>query len=197
MTVKNIFRLLFFISLYGCTNNTVSRAKIIRQTQFGLYIENGQRQGFQYFDSTKTEYNYRYNTLTITNDTTVPIQLEIGFLKKDLSNISYSKVFLLPRQLTPNKQQFDSSLSDGLKRFLDVDTDKPEHLSKTLKPTEKCVLTFGVLTNIKYPDPTTPYETKLLTYKKTPSSISCKLKINDTLVIPCGHFRYLENNNMR
>lgn len=192
MTVKNIFRLLFFISLCGCTNNTVSHAKIIRQTQFGLYIENGQRQGFQHFDSTKTEYSYRYNTITITNDTTIPIQLEIGFSEKDLSNISYSKVFLLPRQLTPSKQQFDNSISDELKSFLDLDTDKLEHLNKTLKPTEKCVLTFGVLTNTIYPDPTTPYETKLLTYTETPSSISCKLKINDTLVIPCGHFRFLE-----
>lgn len=192
MTVKNMFLLLFSIWLYSCSDNTDSRIKSTKPTQFGLSIENGQRQGFQYYDSTNTEYNYRYNTITITNDTTVPIQLEIGFSEKDLNNIGYSKVFLLPRPLTPNKQQFDNSISDGLKKFLDVGTGKQEHLSKTLKPTEKCVLTFGVLTDIKYPDPTTPYETKLLTHKEIPSAISCKLKINDTLVIPCGHFRYLE-----
>ncbi len=187
-----MFLLIFSIWLYSCSNNTDSRVNITKPTQFGLSIENGQRQGFQYYDSTNTEYNYRYNTITITNDTTVPIQLEIGFSEKDLNKISYSKVFLLPRPLTPNKQQFDNSISDGLKRFLDLDTGKQEHLSKTLKPNEKCVLTFGVLTDIKYPDPTTPYETKLLTHKEIPSAISCKLKINDTLVIPCGHFKYLE-----
>ncbi len=187
-----MFLLLFSIWLYSCSDNTDSRVNRPHPTQFGLSIENGQRQGFQYYDSTNTEYNYRYNTITITNDTTVPIQLKIGFSEKDLNKISYSKVFLLPRPLTPNKQQFDNSISDGLKRFLDVDTGKQEHLSKTLKPNEKCVLTFGVLTDIKYPDPTTPYETKLLTHKEIPSAISCKLKINDTLVIPCGHFRYLE-----
>lgn len=197
MTVRNIFRLLIFISLYGCSVNSDSRVKDSRvsrtgQTQFGLYIENGPRQGFQYFDSAKTEYNYRYNTITITNDTTVPVQLEIGFSEKDLNDISYSKVFLLPRQLTPNQQQFDKSISEELKKFLDLDTDKLEHLNKTLKPTEKCVLTFGVLTDIKYFDPTTPYETKLLTYKEISSTISCILKINDTLVIPCGHFTYIE-----
>jgi hypothetical protein len=191
MTARKIFRLFIFISIYCCSDNSVSQVSRAGQTQFGIYIENGPRQGFQYFDSAKTEYNYRYNTITITNDTTVSIKLEIGFSEKDLKDISYSKVFLLPRQLTPNKQQFDNSISEGLKRFLDLDTDKQEYLNKTLKPNEKCVLTFGVLTDTKYADPTTPYETKLWTSKKNSSAISCRLKINDTLVIPCGHFTYI------
>jgi hypothetical protein len=192
MAIRYIFRLFIFISLYGCFDNSISRLSKKAQTQFGLFIENGPRQGFQYFDATKTEYNYRYNTITLTNDTTVSIQLEIGFFEKDLKEITNSKVFLLPRQLTPNKQHFDSSISDGLKRFLDFDTDKQEYLNKTLKPTQKCVLTFGVLTDIKYDDPTTPFETKLLTSKEISSTISCRLKLNDTLVIPCGHLTYIE-----
>ncbi|MDQ3046602.1 MAG: hypothetical protein M3R27_03570 [Bacteroidota bacterium] len=182
MTVKTYFRLLIFF-LYGCSDNSDRSESKSGHTQFGLYIENGPRQGFQYFDSAKTEYNYRYNTFTITNDTTVSIQLEIGFSEIDVKDIGYSKVFLLQRQLTP---------SEGLKRFLDLDTDKPEHLNKTLKPTEKCVFTFGVFTDTKYSDPTTPYETKLLTSKEISPTISCRLKINDTLVIPCGHFKYIE-----
>lgn len=193
MTVKNIFRLFIFISLYGCSVNSDSHVSKSSQAKLGLEIENGQRQGFQYFDSAKTEYNYRYNTITITNDTTVSIQIEIGFSEHDLNEIAYSKVFLLPRQLTPNKQQFDNSISVGLKRFLDLGTYKPEHLSETLEPNEKCVLTFGVLTKTKYSDPTTPYETKLLTSKEISSTISFKLKINDTLIIPCGHLTYIEN----
>jgi hypothetical protein len=192
MTVKNIFRLLFFISLYGCSNNSDNRVSRIDSTLVGLNIENGPRQGFQYYDLT-TQYNYRYNTITITNDSPAPVQLEIGFSEKDLSEIGNSKVFLLPRHLTPKEQHFDQSISKELKKFLDANTDKLEHLRKTLKPTEICVLTFGVLTDTKYPDPTTPFGTELITSKENSSEIFLKLKINDTLVIPCGHFTYIEN----
>jgi len=41
---------------------------ISSQKKYGLYIANGQRQGMQYFDSTQTEYNYRYYTMMVTND---------------------------------------------------------------------------------------------------------------------------------
>ncbi len=211
MTVKHLYQLVFLVCLYGCsaisaddqahitgqsitdfsTNDQVSKTD---QSKIGLYIENGQRQGFQYLDSSKTEYNYRYYTITITNDTIIPIQLEIGFSKTEmsLSNSSNSKVFLLPRHLTPNEQHFDHSISMELKRFLDFEIGKLEHLNKTLSPNEKCVLTFGVLTDTKYPDPTTPFETKLLTSNENSSVISFKLKINDTSIIPCGQFSYLE-----
>ena len=192
MTIKILFQLIFLICLYGCSNNSDGYAGRKGQKQFGLYIENGPRQGFQYFDSAKTEYNYRYNTITITNDTIIPVQLEIGFsyTEKNIGESNKSKVFLLPRHLTPSEQHFDESMSDELKRFLDYDIDKPEHLNKTLNTTEKCVLTFGVLTNTKYPDPTTPYETKLLISNESSSALSLKLKINDTLIIPCGIASY-------
>lgn len=201
MTVKNLFRLVFLIFLYGCSDNSNHYAnrtgEEIRtgKKQSGLYIENGPRQGMQYVDSIGAEYNYRYNTITIWNDSTVAIQLEIDFseMGMNLKDSIRSKVFLLPRHLTPNEQQFDTGgMSEELKRFLDFEIDNPVHLSKVLNPREKCVLTFGVLTDTKYPDPTTPYETKLLTSHENSSAISLKLKINDTLIIPCGQFSYMQ-----
>ena len=201
MTVKNLFRLVFLIFLYGCSDNSNHYAnrtgEEIRtgEMQSGLYIENGPRQGMQYIDSTGAEYNYRYNTITIWNDSTVAIQLEIDFSKMgmNLKDSIRSKVFLLPRHLTPNEQHFDTGgMSEELKRFLDFEIDNPEHLSKVLNPREKCVLTFGVLTDTKYADPTTPFETKLLTSHENTSATSLKLKINPTLIIPCGQFSYMQ-----
>ena len=204
MTVKHLFRLVFIICLYDCSgtaDNHVNRPneKQFRLNQnhplqFGLNIENGPRQGMQYFSS-GAEYNYRYNTITIWNDSTVAIQLEIGFseMGMNLKDSIKSKIFLLPRHLTPNEQHFDAGgMSEELKRFLDFEINSPVHLSKVLNPKEKCVLTFGVLTDTKYPDPTTPYETKLLTSHENTSAISLKLKINDTLIIPFGQFSYVQ-----
>jgi len=195
MTVTHLFRLLFLVCLYGCSDSSEPRINRPHERQSGLYIENGPRQGMQYFDSSGTEYNYRYNTITIWNDSTVAIQLEIGSpeMKPNLKNSIQSKFFLLPRHLTPTEQHFDTDgISKELKRFLDSEIDNPEHLSKVLNPGEKCVLTFGVLTDMKYTDPTTPYKTALLTSKESASATSLKLKINDTLVMPCGQFSYIQ-----
>ncbi|MGL4599297.1 MAG: hypothetical protein ACRCYO_17375, partial [Bacteroidia bacterium] len=146
------------------------------------------------FDSTKTEYNYRYCTITITNDSIIPVRLEISLPEtaEILIDSCKSKVFLLPRHLTPEEQHFDQNMSKELKRFLDEEINAPVHLTKILKPTEKCILTFGVLTDIRYPDPTTSFGTRLLTSSENSSVISIKLKINDTLIIPCGQFLYAE-----
>ena len=189
MTFKHLFRLVFLIFLYGFSGNADSHVNRTYEKLSGLYIENGPRQGMQYVDSNGAEYNYRYNTITIWNDSTVAIQLEIGFseMGRNLIDSIKSKIFLLPRHLTPNEQHFDTGgISEELKKFLDFEIDNPVHLSKVLNPGEKCVLTFGVLTDTKYPDPTTPYETELLTSREKTSAISLRLKINETLIIPCG-----------
>ena len=194
MTVKYFIQLLFIL-LYSCSSNLVKTDFGKGEKQFGFHIENGPRQGFQYFDSTKTEYNYRYYTITITNDTIVPILLQINFDKTDIlvNDSIKSKIFLLPRHLTPDKQHFDQTMPKELIRFLDVEIDPPQKLIKTLKQSEKCVLTFGVLTDTKYSDPTTPYGTEILTSDENSPVISMKLKINDRLIIPCGKISYIIN----
>jgi len=192
MTVKHFFQLLFIL-LYGCSFNSDKQENGKGEKQFGLHIENGPRQGFQYFDSTKTEYNYRYYTMTITNDTIVPVLFEINFDTADIlvNDSLKSKIFLLPRHLTPDEQHFDQTIPKELIRFLDVEIATPLNFIKTLKPSEKCVLTFGVLTDTKYFDPTTPFGTEILTSNENSSAISMKLKINDRLIIPCGQFSYI------
>lgn len=195
MTVKHLIQLVFFVCLLGCAAKSDQRPKKTGQTRIGLSIENGPRQGFQYFDSANVEYNYRYYTITLTNDTTIATKLEIGFSETEIRSggSSNSKIFLLPRHLTPKKQHMDTNgVSTELKKFLDCEIGKPVHLSKIIGPTEKCVMTFGVLTDIKFEDPTTPFDTKLLTSNGNSSAISFQLQLNDTLIIPCGHFSYVE-----
>lgn len=192
MKIKYLLQFIFVVCLCSCSDSSNDRTSKKGQKQFGLDIVNGPRQGYQYIDSAKTEYNYRYNTFTLTNDTIIPIRLEIGFSNKSLSDSSNSQIFLLPRRLTPEYQHMDPVMSRELKQFLDFEIDLSEHLNKIINPNEKCVLTFGVLTDTKYLDPTTPYETKLLTSNESSAQITLRLKINDTLIIPCGHFSYVD-----
>lgn len=119
MTVKHLFRLIFLICLCGCSCNSYDQINRVGEKQFGLFVEHGPRQGFQYFDSSKTEYNYRYCTMTITNDSILPIHLEIYLPKTalNLNDSNKSKVFLLPRHLTPEEQHLDQIISKELKSF--------------------------------------------------------------------------------
>lgn len=196
MIPKHLLRLLLIICIYATAGNSYSQLiKTTGEKKFGLNIKNGPRQGLQYFDSTKTENSYRYYTMTITNDSTIPIQLNIYFSQKEvgLNDRRKSKVFLLPRQLTPAATQFDKSISNELKKYLDMKSHTPEHFNKILKPEEKCVLTFGFLTNSNLwtYDPTNRFDPKLIVSKEKSSAQSIKLKISDTLIILCGQFSYI------
>jgi hypothetical protein len=190
MTPDHLLLILFLVCFSNCSDSSEKKADETDLRHSGLYIENGPRQGFQYFDSSGKEYNYRYYTITLTNDTTIPVRLELGFTltEKMLSDTSNSEIFLLPRHLTPKQQQFDpGGMSKELKTFLDFEITNSVQLDKTIKPTEKCVLTFGVLTDRKFTDPTTAFATTLL-----PSNKKFKLKINDSLTIPCGQYSYID-----
>ena len=100
-----------FIGFFSCSENS-DNSKINKQArnqlgerQFGVYIKSGYRQGYQYFDSHKNEFNYRNYTMTIMNDTAVPVHFLISFCDTGIarSQSTKSKVFLLPRHLTPNE----------------------------------------------------------------------------------------------
>ena len=199
--MKHLFHCIFLICVLGCSDNShnsrnsgsfYTDIKDIGEKQFGLRIVNAARQGMGYVSTAHPPSNYRNYTITLINDTIIPIQLEIGFSKDSLRSKSNSKIFLLPRYLTPKARDMDYGMSKELIKFLDFEIDKPEHLSKVLNPAGKCVLTFGVLTPLKYADPTTPFDTKLLASKRDESTINLELKINDTLIIPCGQFSYIK-----
>ena len=198
MKFRYSYGLLFLLGFYCCSNNPSNKTKQISEKQFGLFLENGPRQGLAYFDSVGTPYDYRYFTETITNDSTISINLEIS-LSKEYNDIRLhdslmSKVFFLPRELTPDSQHSDHRMSKELYMFLGTGTDTPVSLNKILKPKEKCVMTFGVLTANKYTEPTTPYSTGLIISTKNSSTASLKFRLNNSLEIPCGQIVYVTNN---
>ncbi len=122
---------------------------IQKQSKSGLQIEYGSNQGLTHTDSLGIKHNYRYITATITNDSTIPIHLQIALSKEyefpaSCGDKKY-KVFLLPKELTPDTAALYNNITDGLGNFLDRCLDNPYVLNKTLEPGEQHVVTIGTL----------------------------------------------------
>jgi hypothetical protein len=159
--------------------------------QYGITIHNSQRYGFQYYDSTGNEYDFRYYKTTITNDTSVRVRVELGSTER----LSEWKVFIIPNHLTANGQSFDPATNPDMKKILDEELEIPTVHVTTLDPSEKSERTIGVLSKSKYFSPTTPFDTKLyLTKKGNLKRRFFKLKLNDKLIIPFGAIGYLKSN---
>ena len=185
---------------------------------FGISIENEPRQGSPFIDSSGTEYFYICKKITVSNDTTVPIDLKISF-SKEYDHIRAkkglkSKVFLLPEELTSDEQQynvtmskelkFDLGITKELKSFLNMSIETVS-LNKTLKPKEKCVMRFGILTDVKYitdlkcPRPNY-FGLKLKTNNYTSDSLipngdkqltlPLVLYLDNPFAIPCGQISF-------
>lgn len=127
-------------SAVSCSEN--KHGKHLGKKHLGLYIDNSQRRGSQYFDTLGTEYNYRYFTSTFTNDTAVPIQLKIAFAKEfnfpcDTGNQKF-KVLLFP--------EGSKDLPKDLKSTLRIYKSTENTFSKVINPKEKFAMTFGLLT---------------------------------------------------
>ncbi len=218
MIFKNLFGLLFIFGLYSCIESPPEEVRYNKY--FGSYskkyykisIENGPRQGFQYYDSKGTEYNYRYITTTITNDSLVSIRLQISFSKEynylRSNNILKSKVFLLPRKLTPEQQHFENTMSKELKQFLDREVNIPVSLDKIINPNERLVVTFGVLTEIKYGEfmfmelisSNKPFHLNrndslenLVYSPENSQTFYLALDLVNSFLIPCGQISFITN----
>jgi len=192
---------------------------VYSEKYFGVSIENGSRQGFKYIDSLGKEYFYLCKTTSITNDTIVPINLKIYF-SKEYNHIRSneglkSKVFLLPKELTLDEQQFnvtvtkelkfDLGMTKELKRFLNTSIETVT-LNKTLNPKEKCVVVFGILTDIKYKVPMyfglklkvndfqyNKQDSIIKTITRKPSILPLVLYLDNPFAIPCGQISFPDN----
>ena len=112
----------------------------------GLKIEYGPNLGMI---DTFAAGNYIHITATITNDSTIPIHLQVALSKEfdfpDSCRDNKYKVFLLPKELTPDTATLYGKITDGLADFLDRCLDDPYSLNKTLEPGEYAVITNGTL----------------------------------------------------
>ena len=182
-------------------------------TQSGLLIENAPNHGVGYTDSLGKRFNLRYIPITITNDSVIPIQLQLAFSQEYDYPTGYDvQLFLFPIEAKPGEITFDSltyELSDNaLHDFFDRGMRPVHKLNQTLQPGEKCITAIGTL----YPRPpktaaflpnalfvhTEPdvYAACNRLIDKDPSGehpVSLGLKLifrENCVIIPCGQISY-------
>ena len=116
----------------------------------GLQIEYGPNLGTTHTDTEGTSHFYVHSTAIITNDSIIPIHLQLALANEYeypafCGDTNKYKVFLLPEELTPDTATLYNNIVNGQHDFLNTPLDNPSALSKPLKPGEYCVVTIGVL----------------------------------------------------
>lgn len=142
---------------YSCFNKTTENvvqpendANRQIKPKSGLKIEYGPNLGTTHKDDLGLSLFYLHSTATITNDSTIPIQLQFALSNEYefpafCSDEKY-KVFLLPEELTPDTATIYNNIVNGQHNFLNTPLDKPSVVNKVLDPGEYCVITIGTLT---------------------------------------------------
>ena len=177
----------------------------------GLLFEKGPNRGSGYIDSLGTDYSLRYIPIFITNDSTIPIHVQLAFSKEYDYSVAYGdvkfKVIPLPKEWARNgttDSMFDS-MFDKLPNYID----KPL-INETIKPGEKIGLGIGTLVirpreisiNLNAPFAHTEegiFQTCDWKMNEDPTSnpeiaLGLKLVINEICtIIPCGHISYPEH----
>ena len=112
----------------------------------GLIIEYGPNAGMI---DTFSAGNYIHITATITNDSIIPIHLQVAISKEvafpDSCGDHTYKLFLLPQELTPDTPTLYGKITEETGDFLDSCLENPYILNKTLEPGEYTVITIGTL----------------------------------------------------
>lgn len=145
-------KLLFLLTLSGAMLHcTGERPKDTEQIlNAGLQIENDTNRGVNYTDPQGIPYSIRYIPITITNDTTIALELHIAFGQEyDYpTNIGTARfhVIPLPEVWGMDGVGITDSLFDELPRIME----KPV-IAKTLRPGEKWLFAIGTV----YPRPVT------------------------------------------
>ncbi len=116
----------------------------------GLKIEYGPNLGITHTDTLGAKHFYVHSTAIITNDSIIPIHLQAALSNEYefpifCEDTNKYKVFLVPKELTPDTATIYNNVLNGQNDFLNTPLDTPSILNKTLKPGEFCVVTIGVL----------------------------------------------------
>ena len=176
-----------------------------------LLIDNGINRGLNYTDSEGTDYSLRYIPITVTNDSTKQIQLQIAFSKEysyPNPDTDEFKLIPLPKKWALEGIGVTDSMMDELPNYIN----RP-FMNKTIEPGEKIIFAIGSL----YPRPaktTGVLPRKLFVQMDSINYVDCDLLMevdeisNQQMslglkiifggrcrIIRCGHFAYLENKN--
>lgn len=205
------------IVLMGCSSNQqVLEEKQQREQdsppltlKSGLLIDNGINRGVSYSDSLGKAYNLRYIPISISNDTSIPIQFQLTFAQSYEYPKSHDEepFMILPTPTTwvQDGRDITESMYDELAPYI-----ADPSFSEIIKPGEKLLTGIGTL----YPRPpkttgvlpktlfvhlgeeTFPYCDWHMTREvssQTQLPLGLKIIFGPACrVIPCGHISYLE-----
>lgn len=149
MIYRTIVGLMIAMSVFACNQqssktglDTQNGTELYSQSQSGLTIDYGINRGTGYTDSSGTKFNIRYIPVTITNDSIIPIRIQIEFSKEyDYSGYhGYQKFKVIPlsEEWALDGLEITESMITNLSKYIDNPT-----WNKTLDPGEKCVFAVG------------------------------------------------------
>jgi hypothetical protein len=142
-----IIIILFSIVLSACSDEQLKEHRY--KTHLGSYFDYGRWHGNYYTDQNGNKFLYRPISTTITNDSTIPLNIKLKLLSEYKCNkeLNYEnlKIFILPKNLGEDKQYNDPNVSKELKSFLDSELHKPTSLNEIINPNEGLVITLGIL----------------------------------------------------
>lgn len=141
--------IIILISFCICSCVDIEPKEHLYKKHLGIYFDHGNWTGGYYTDKKGDTYLYRSVTTCITNDSTIPVNVEIEFLNelkcKNEFNERSMKIFILPNELSGDKQYNYPGVSSELQKYLDYNIHKSSTLSKQLKPKEDLKITIGIL----------------------------------------------------
>lgn len=182
----------------------------------GLLIENGINRGIMYTDSLGTNYNIRYIPITLTNDSTLPIRVQIKFLKEYTNSLTATgeKFNIIP--MASEWAMNGAEITNKMRIDLAGAIDKP-FTSIVLNPGENYRIGIGTRypTGIAYgaPLPEMLYVQgdgedslicdQLLLGREVESAIGLRLKLifnkgesnEQCAIISCGHISFFKPGN--
>lgn len=155
MTVRiilgNFLILLFCTCSWQPSKKEGSRDEIANHKialKSGLLIENKVNRGTNYTDPQGNDYSIRYIPISITNDSTVSLHVQVVFATEynyphPNSDIKF-RLIPLPKEWAMDGVEISESMFDAIPNFIENPV-----LSETIRPNEKIVFALGSL----YPRP--------------------------------------------
>lgn len=154
------------------------------KSETGLTFETSPTRGTRFSDSLGNEYFIVHVANTITNDSTIPIQLQIN-LPSDFSypisghDVNY-KIVLWPELTEPPHLYSDSqSQVQVMENWTIRDWEAPNQFNKLLAPGEKYVITIGTVVNTEVPNICSAVAYSFLTYSERGNYADCEWTLDE------------------
>jgi hypothetical protein len=148
MTIKHLIYIFIIANIFNsCADKPTNK-------YFGVQIKNYGPTGSVYTDTAGKQFGFRAMSFEITNDTLVPVKLQIELPNefvalKPFTDNKY-KVFLLPGTMTRDKQYDFATNNHQVSKILEKFLNKelyPTILKKVIQPGETYLLRLGFLFN--------------------------------------------------